>query len=130
MLAYLKQNAPVRGRTLLLIYVVIEAMITFIAVQDNTRIGFFGQSLFPGIGRCSQCSGRKPGMEAVSLSTEPPMGVRDNVIRILYTLGPDSKRRGSSLALLKGVKNSHPGLTLGTRELLRYHNVPSSRVGV
>ena len=68
-------------------------------------------------------------MEAVSLSTEPPMGVRDNVIRILYTLGSDSKRRGSSLALLKGVKNSHPGLTLGTGELLRYHNVPSSRAG-
>jgi hypothetical protein len=69
-------------------------------------------------------------MEAVSLSTEPPVGVRDNVIRITYTLVPDSTRLGSGSAFLNGMKNSHPGLILGTGELLRYHDVPSGGVGV
>ena len=130
MLAYLKQNAPGRGRTLLLICVVIEAMITFFAVSDNTRIGLFGQSLFPGIGRGSQCSIRKPGMEAVSFSTEPPVGVRDNVIHISYTLVPDSTRLGSGSAFLNGMKNSPPRLILETGKLHWCYAVPSGGVGV
>ena len=130
MLACLKQNAPGRGRTPLLICVVIEAMITFFAVSDNTRIGLFGQSLFPGNGRCSQCSIRKPGMEAITLSTEPSVGVRDNVIRIPYTLVPNSTRLSSDSAFLNAVKISHPGLILETGKLHRYHDVPSGGVGV
>ncbi len=130
MFADLKQNAPARGRTLLLICVVIEAMITFFAVPYNTRIGLVSQSLLPGIGGCSLCSIREPGREAVPLSTEPPEGVRDNVIRVLSTLEPDCTRRGSGLALLKGVENTSPRLILGMGKLLRYHAVPSSRVGV
>ena len=130
MLAYLKQNAPARGRTLLLICVVIEAMITLFAVPDNTRIGLVSQSLLPGIGGFSLYPMREPGREAVPLSTEPPEGVRDNVIRVLYTLAPDSQSRGAGLALLQGVKDTPLGLILGTGKLHRYHDVPSGRVGV
>jgi hypothetical protein len=110
--------------------VVIEAMITFIAVQDNTRIGLFGQSLFPNIGGCSQCSSRKPGREAVSLSTEPPVGVRDNVIHISYTLVPNSTRLGSGSTFLNAVKISHPEPILETGKLHRDHDVPFGGVGV
>jgi hypothetical protein len=127
--ADLKQNAPGRGRTLLLIYVVIEAMITFIAVQDNTRIGLFGQSLFPNIGACSQCSPRKPGREAVSLSTEPTNWVRDNGIRVFYTLSPNSTSLISGSAFLNGVRFSHPWLILSTGGSHQYHDVLSVGVG-
>ena len=129
MLAYLKQNAPARGRTLLLINVVIEAMITFFAVSDNTRIGLFGQSLFPGLGRCSQCPTRELGMRAVSLSTEPPEGVRENVIRVLNTLGPDSSCLISGTAFLNGVRFSHLWLILETGEPHQYHDISSGGVG-
>jgi hypothetical protein len=127
--AYLKQNAPARGRTLLLICVVIEAMITFIAVQDNTRIGLFGQSLFPDIGGCFHCSTRKPGRAAILLSIDPPEGVHDNIIRVLYNLRSDSKICGSGFALFRGVKYFPPELILGTGEFLRNRNVPFNRVG-
>ena len=113
-----------------MIHVVIEAMITFIAVQDNTRIGLFGQSLFSGIGGSSQCSERKTGLEAGPLSTEPSQDVRDNVIRVLYTWKSDSKRSDSRSVLLKGVKKSHPGLILGTGKLHQYHGILSGRAGV
>ena len=129
MLAYLKQNAPARGRTPLLIYVVIEAMITFIAIQDNTRIGLFGQSLFPGLGRCSQCSTRKPGRAAVPLSIEPPEGVRENVICVLNTLGSYSNDLISGTAFLNGVRFSHPWLVLETGEPHQYHDISSGGVG-
>ena len=69
-------------------------------------------------------------MEAVPLSTEPPEGVRDNVIRISYTLVPDSTSLSSGSAFLNGVKISHPGLILETGKLHRYHDVPSGGVGV
>jgi hypothetical protein len=128
-LASLKQNAPARGRTLLLIYVVIEAMITFFAILDNTRIGLFGQSLFPGLGGCSQYSPRKPGREAVSLSIEPPEGVRENVIWVLNTLAPDSNSLIVGSAFLKGVRFSHPWLVLKTGEQHLYSDVLSGGVG-
>jgi hypothetical protein len=110
--------------------VVIEAMITFIAVQDNTRIGLFGQSLFPGMGGRSQRSARKPGREAVPLSIEPPGGGRDNVIRVLYTFGSDSSSINSGPAFLNAVKFSCSGLTLETGKLHQCHDVPSGGVGV
>jgi hypothetical protein len=128
--ADLKQNAPARGRTLHLICVVIEAMITSFAVPYNTRIGLVSQSLLPGIGGCSLCSNKGPGREAVPLSTEPPEEVRDNVIRVLYTLEPDSTSPSSGLALSKGAKYSPPRLSLETGKLHRHHDVPSGVVGV
>jgi hypothetical protein len=128
-LAYLKQNAPARGRTLLLIFVVIEAMITFIAVQDNTRIGLFGQSLFPRLGSCSQYSPRKPGRAAVPLSIEPPEGVRENVICVLNTLGPDSNSLISGSTSLNGVRFSHPWLVLETGGSHEYYDVLAGGVG-
>jgi hypothetical protein len=127
-LAYLKQNAPARGRTLLLISVMIEAMITFIAVQDNTRIGLFGQSLFPNIGACSQCYPEKPGREAVSLSTEPTNWVRDNGIRVFYTLIPDSPSLISGSAFSYDVRFSYPWL-MSTGGSHQYHDVLSVGVG-
>ena len=130
MLAYLKQNAPARGRTLLLINVVIEAMITFFAVSDNIRIGLFGQSLFPGLGRCSQCSTRKPGRGAVPLSTEPPEGVRENVIFVLKTLGSDSSCLISGTAFLNGVRFFYPWLVLKMGGPHHYYDVLSGGVGV
>lgn len=129
MLAYLKQNAPARGRTLLLISVVIEAMITFIAFPDNTRIGLFGQSLFSDIGECSQSSKRKPGLGAVSLSTEPPEGVRENVICIVNTLRPDSNRLISGTDFLNGVRFFHPRLILSSGGSHQYNDVLSGGVG-
>jgi len=69
-------------------------------------------------------------MEAVSLSTEPPVGVRDNAIRVLYTLGPDSTRLGSGLAFLNGMKNFPPRLILETGKLHWCYAVPSGWVGV
>jgi hypothetical protein len=108
---------------------VIEAMITFFAVQDNTRIGLFGQSLFPDIGGFIQYSTRKPGRAAVLLSIDPPKGVHDNVVCVLYTLRSDSKICGSNFALFRGVKYFPPELNLGTGEFLRNRNVPFSRAG-
>jgi hypothetical protein len=128
-LAYLKQNAPARGRTLLLIDVVIEAMITFFAVLDNTRIGLFGQYLFSDIGGCSQSSKRKPGPKAVSLSTEPPEGVRENVFCVLNTLGSDSNSLISDSAFLNGLRFSHPWLVLDTRGSHQNCNVLFDGVG-
>jgi hypothetical protein len=128
-LAYLKQNAPARGRTLLLINVVIEAMITFFAVLDNTRIGLFGQSLFPDLGGCCQCSTGKPGRAAVPLSIEPPEGVRENVICVLNTLGPDSISLVSGSAFLNAVRFSHPWLVLETGKHHQYHDISSGGVG-
>ena len=130
MFADLKQNAPARGRTLHLICVVIEAMITSFAVQDNIRIGLVSQSLLPGIRGGSLCSDKGPGREAVTLSTEPLEGVRDSIIRVLNSLESDSKNRGSGLALLMGVKNFPPRLILETGKLHRYHDVPSGRAGM
>jgi len=128
-LATLKQNAPARGRTLLLICVVIEAMITFFAVSDNTRTGSFGQSLFPGLGGCSQCSTRKPGKEAVPLSIEPPGGVLENVIRVLHTLGSNSTCLISCSSFWLGVRFSHPRLVLETGGLHQYQDVSNGGVG-
>ena len=130
MFADLKQNAPGRGRTLLLIYVVIEAMITFFAVPYITRIGLVSQSLLPGIGGVYLRSNKEPGREAVPLSTEPLEEVRDSLIRVLNTLELDSKSCDSGLALFMGVKNFPPRLILETGKLHRYHDVPSTRVGV
>lgn len=69
-------------------------------------------------------------MKAVSLSTEPPVGVRDNVIRISYTLVLDSTRLGSGSAFLNAVKSSHPEPIFETGKLHRYHDVPFGGVGV
>lgn len=69
-------------------------------------------------------------MEAISLSTEPSVGVRDNVISIPYTLVPNSTRLSSGSAFLNAVKISHLGLILETGKLHRYHDVPSGGVGV
>ena len=137
MFADLKQNAPGRGRTLLLICVVIEAMITFFAIPYNTRIGLVSQSLLVGIGGCSLCSDKGPGREAESLSRTPSGGSVDNVIRArackihlaLYTLGPDCMSSGSSFASLKGVHLSDPNLILNTRDIRRPLNVPTDRAG-
>jgi len=128
--ADLKQNAPARGRTLHLICVVIEAMITSFAVQDNTRIGLVSQSLLPGIRGGSLCSDKGPGRVAVPLSTEPLEEVRDSLIRVLNILEPDSKRCESGLALFMGVKKFPPRLILETGKLHRYHDVPSDRAGM
>jgi hypothetical protein len=128
-LAYLKQNAPARGRTLLLINVVIEAMITFFAVLDNTRIGLFGQSLFLNLRGRSQCSQRKPGREAVSLSTEPPEGVRENVISVVNSLGPDSNRLISGSAFLNGVRFFHSRIPLSNKGFHQYNDVLFGGVG-
>jgi hypothetical protein len=128
-LAYLKQNAPARGRTLLLICVVIEAMITFFAVSDNTRTGLFGQSLFPDLGGCSHCSTRQSGKEAVPFSIEPPEGVLENVIRVLHTLGSDSTSLISCSSCLIVVRFSHPWLVLETGGPHHYLDVPSGGVG-
>ena len=129
MFAYLKQNAPGRGRTPLLLCVVIEAMITSFAVQDNTRIGLFGQSLFPDIRECFQCSTRKPGKAAVLLSIDPPEGVHDNVICVLYALRSTSNICGFDFALFRGVRYFSPELILGTRNFLRNQIVPFTGVG-
>jgi hypothetical protein len=128
--ADLKQNAPGRGRTLLLICVVIEAMITLFAVLDNTRIGWVSQSLLPGIGGGSLYFMREPGREAVSLSTEPLEEVRDSVFRVLSTLAPDNTSLSSGFALLQGMKISPLILILETGKLHRCHAIPSGRVGV
>jgi hypothetical protein len=113
--------------------VVIEAMITFIAFPDNTRIGLFGQSLFSDIGECSQSSKRKPGLGAVSLSTEPPEGVRENVICIVNTLRPDSNRLISGTDFLNGVRFFHPRLIprliLSSGGSHQYNDVLSGGVG-
>jgi len=69
-------------------------------------------------------------MKAVSLSTEPLEGVRDSVIRVLYTVAPDGKSCGSGLAFLKEVKISPLRLILKTGKLHRYQDVPFGRVGV
>ena len=122
------QNAPARGRTLLLKYIVIEAMVTYFAVLNNNRYGWVSQSLLHG-GHPLDFN-RGPGQEAMPLSLEPSQTVRDNVIRVLYTLAPDSQSRGAGLALLQGVKDTPLGLILGTGKLHRYHDVPSGRVGV
>ena len=69
-------------------------------------------------------------MKAVSLSTEPLEGVHDNVIRISYTLVPDSTRLSSGSAFLNAVKISHPEPILETGKLHRYHDVPFGGLGV
>ena len=107
----------------------IEAMITFVAVQDITRIGLFGQSLFSSFGGSSQGSNMKTGLEAETLSNQPSEEVHDNVLRVSYAWKPDSMSLGSGFVLFRGMKNSHPWLILGTEELHRYHNAPSGRVG-
>lgn len=129
MFADLKQNAPARGRTLHLICVVIEAMITLLAVS-YTRIGLVSQSLLPGIRGGSLCFDKEPGRVAVPLSTEPLEEVRDSLIRVLNTLEPDSKSCDSGLALFMGVKKFPPRLIFETGKLHRYHDVPSDRAGM
>ena len=69
-------------------------------------------------------------MEAITLSRTPTDGSVDNVIRIPYTLVPNSTRLSSDSAFLNAVKISHPGLILETGKLHRYHDVPSGGVGV
>jgi hypothetical protein len=108
---------------------VIEAMITFFAVSNNTRTGLFGQSLFPDLRGCSHYSTRQPGKEAVPLSIEPPEGVLENVIRVLHTLGSDSTCLISCSSFLIGVRFSHPRLVLETGGPHQYHDVSSGRVG-
>jgi hypothetical protein len=110
--------------------VVIEAMITSFAVQDITRIGLVRQSLYQGIGGHPLGSNRGPGQAAMPLSLEPSQTVRDHVIRVLFTLEVSSTNLGSGIALLKGVKNTHPGVVLGTGKLHRYQDIPSDQEGV
>jgi hypothetical protein len=134
--AYLKQNAPGRGRTLLLICVVIEAMITFFAVPDNTRIGLVRQSLLPSRGGCSLCSISGPEREAVSLSSEPPEGVRDDVIRAgLAIIATNASwlfytKHCSGFASLKGVQISQPGFISNTGGSHQSIIVPYDRAGM
>ena len=134
MFADLKQNAPARGRTLHLICVVIEAMITLLAVS-YTRIGLVSQSLLPGIGGCSLYSDKGPGREAVSLSRTPSGGSIDNGIHAyackirlaLSTLRPDCMSPWPNYASLSGVHLPDPYLILNTQNIRRPINVPADR---
>jgi hypothetical protein len=136
--ADLKQNAPGRGRTLLLIYVVIEAMITFFAVPYIIRIGLFSQSLLPGIGGCSLYSNKGPVREAVSLSRTPSDGSVDNGIRAftcrirlaLTTFRPDCMSPWSSYASLSGEHLPDPYLILNTQNIRRPIMPPADRGGM
>jgi hypothetical protein len=136
--ADLKQNAPGRGRTLLLIYVVIEAMITFFAVPYITRIGLVSQSLLPGIGGGSLYSDKGPGREAVSLSRTPSGGSSDIGIHAyackirlaLTTLRPDCMSPWPNYASLSGVHLPDPYLILNTQNIRRPLNVPVDRAGM
>jgi hypothetical protein len=136
--ADLKQNAPGRGRTLLLIYVVIEAMITFFAVPYITRIGLVSQSLLPGIGGCSLYSDKGLGREAVSLSRTPSGGSIDNGIHAyackirlaLSTLRPDCMSSWPNYASLSGENLPHPYLILNNQIIRQPIIVPADRAGM
>ena len=109
------QNAPARGRTLLLKYIVIEAMVTYFAVLNNNRYGWVSQSLLPGTGGNSLCSIGGPGRTSRPSSNEPPGGVRDDVLRagtatrveislVSHFSQPDCMSPVSGRTSLKGVQ--------------------------